>query len=68
MTACACLKLPEGVKLPALELEEGTDRVIVNMQAPRLEVEEDDEAPEADDVPAINQDDEAGEDAAKDDE
>lgn len=62
------MKLPEGVKLPALELEEGTDRVIVNMQAPRLEVEEDDEAPEADDVPAINQDDEAGEDAAKDDE
>ena len=59
--------LPEGVKLPALELEEGTDRVVVNMQPPRIEVEED-EKPEADEVPAINQDDEAGEDAAKDDE
>ena len=50
------IKLPEGVVIADLELEDGHDRTIVNMQAPT--VEEVDEVTEVDaaDVPATEQD------------
>ena len=51
------INLPEGVEIYELTLEEGTDRTIVNMQAPRIEeVEEPEDDVDADEVPATEQD------------
>ncbi|WP_199506936.1 MULTISPECIES: 50S ribosomal protein L25/general stress protein Ctc [unclassified Psychrobacter] len=51
--------LPEGTVIHELELEDGTDRTIVNMQPPTVEpVEDDADDVDADDVPATEQNDE----------
>ncbi len=51
------IKLPEGVVINELELEDGHDRTIVNMQPPTVEeVDEVDEDVDAADVPATEQD------------
>lgn len=51
--------LPEGSVIHELELEDGTDRTIVNMQPPTVETVEDDaDDVDADDVPATEQNDE----------
>ena len=51
------INLPEDVEIYELTLEEGTDRTIVNMQAPRIEeVEEPEDDVDADEVPATEQD------------
>lgn len=51
------IKLPEGVVIHELELEDGHDRTIVNMQPPTVEeVDEDAEDVDAADVPATEQD------------
>ena len=51
------IKLPEGVVIHELELEDGHDRTIVNMQPPTVEeVDEDAEEVDAADVPATEQD------------
>ncbi|GAA0307826.1 50S ribosomal protein L25/general stress protein Ctc [Psychrobacter aestuarii] len=54
--------LPEGTVIHELELEDGTDRTIVNMQPPTVEPVEDDAAEaddvDADEVPATEQNDE----------
>ena len=59
------IPLPEGVILFDLDMEDAHDRTIVNMQPPTIEevdeVEEDDV--DADEVPASEQSDKAGEDA-----
>ena len=48
--------LPEGVVIHELEIEDGTDRTIVNMQPPTVEeVDEDAEEVDADEVPATEQ-------------
>jgi len=59
------INLPEGVVIAELELEDGHDRTIVNMQPPTVEeVDEDAETDEvdADEVPATEQSDKADED------
>lgn len=50
--------LPEGVVIYELELEDGTDRTIVNMQPPTVEAEPaaDEDSVDAADVPATEQD------------
>ena len=48
------IKLPEGVIIFDLDMEDAHDRTIVNMQAPT--VEEVDEDADAADVPATEQD------------
>ena len=54
------ITLPEGVVIAELELEDGHDRTIVNMQPPTVEeVDEDADDVDAADVPAIEQDAEA---------
>ena len=51
------INLPEGVEIYELTLEDGTDRTVVNMQAPRIEeVEEPEDDVDADEVPATEQD------------
>ena len=53
------IKLPEGVVIHELELEDGHDRTIVNMQPPTVEeVDEDADEVDAADVPATEQGDE----------
>ena len=52
------IKLPEGVVIHELELEDGTDRTIVNMQPPTVaEVDESNDDVDADEVPATEQND-----------
>lgn len=60
------VKLPEGAVIVELELEDGHDRTIVNMQPPTVEEvdEVDEDEVDADEVPAIEQD---GENAAESD-
>lgn len=54
------INLPEGVVINELELEDGHDRTIVNMQPPTVEeVDEVADDVDADEVPAIEQDDKA---------
>ena len=56
------IKLPEGVVIHELELEDGHDRTIVNMQPPTVEeVDESTDDVDADEVPAIEQNDGAEE-------
>ncbi|NRD70109.1 50S ribosomal protein L25/general stress protein Ctc [Psychrobacter okhotskensis] len=63
------IKLPEGVVIHELELEDGHDRTIVNMQPPTVEeVDEDAEEVDAADVPATEQDAEGETEDKKDDE
>ncbi len=59
------IKLPEGVVIHELEIEDGTDRTIVNMQPPTVEEVDtvEDDSVGADNVPAIEQ---GGEDTDKD--
>ncbi|WP_201587681.1 50S ribosomal protein L25/general stress protein Ctc [Psychrobacter jeotgali] len=58
------IELPEGVILFDLDMEDAVDRTIVNLLPPTLEeVDEDDEV-DADEVPATEQSDKAGEDQA----
>lgn len=51
------IDLPEGVVIYELELEDGHDRTIVNMQPPTVEEVDDEDAEEVDaaDVPATEQ-------------
>ena len=63
------IKLPEGVVIHELELEDGHDRTIVNMQPPTVEeVDEDADDVDADDVPATEQHDGADAEESNDDE
>ena len=57
------VNLPEGVVIVELELEDGHDRTIVNMQPPTVEEVDEDVVDEvdADEVPAIEQDGEEAE-------
>lgn len=55
----ADLNLPEGISIPTHGHEDALERVIVNMQPPRVETAETEDSVDADDVPAINQDDSA---------
>lgn len=62
------INLPEGVVIHELELEDGTDRTIVNMQPPTVEeVDEDtDDDVDADEVPATEQGGEGSDDDSED--
>ena len=63
------IKLPEGVVIHELELEDGHDRTIVNMQPPTVEeVDEDADDVDADEVPATEQNDGADAEESNDDE
>ena len=63
------IKLPEGVVIHELELEDGHDRTIVNMQPPTVEeIDEDADDVDADEVPATEQNDDADAEESKDDE
>ncbi|WP_227429364.1 50S ribosomal protein L25/general stress protein Ctc [Psychrobacter sp. I-STPA6b] len=62
------IKLPEGVVIHELEIEDGTDRTIVNMQPPTVEeVDEPAEDVDADEVPATEQGGDSAEDSEGDD-
>jgi len=63
------IKLPEGVVIHELELEDGHDRTIVNMQPPTVEeVDEDADDVDADEVPATEQNADGATEEKKDDE
>ena len=57
------IKLPEGVVINELELEDGHDRTIVNMQPPTVEEVDADADVDADEVPATEQGGEAKDDS-----